>query len=107
MSASVDFDTLEWLHIYGQFCWHSDANIRGTREGLTALRDAINDALETGEGKAAVVASDGEGYPVIVTRVNTCAALGSPEYIMERQYDLGQAELRRSKAIHYRQPEKV
>jgi hypothetical protein len=55
------------LQIYGQGAWHGDASIAGTREALTALRDAINSVLETGkEEKALFFSSDGEGYEVRV-----------------------------------------
>lgn len=86
-----------WLHVYGQFCWHSEAYIRGTREGLVVLRDALNTAIETGSGSAEVFASDGEGYSVDVIRSSTVHGIGRPEYIMEREYELGQQELRRQR----------
>lgn len=86
-----------WLHVYGQFCWHSEATIRGTRDGLIALRDAIDAAIETGSGSAEVIASDGEGYSVDVIRSSTVRGIGRPEYIMEREHELGKQELRRQR----------
>lgn len=61
-----------WLHIYAQSMWHSDAVLEGTREGLRAVRDAIDEALRTNrEGISKhLVAGDGEGYSV-VARVRT------------------------------------
>lgn len=58
------------LHIYAQGAWHDSAYIVGTREGLHALRDAVNDALEMeGQSRSATVfTSDGEGFHVHVIR---------------------------------------
>lgn len=61
------------LNIYGQEYWHTDARIIGNKEGLTELRDTINNALMSGQ-KAKTLnrkadplfASDGEGYSVLV-----------------------------------------
>ena len=73
------------LHIYGQHFYHSPATIRGNRQALEALRDAINMALaeKSGQATAAVCAADGEGYGVEVQRVNTMKNLGHPEYLHE------------------------
>jgi hypothetical protein len=48
--------------------WHSPAIVEGTRDGLRALRDAIDEALRSNrEGMSKhVYAGDGEGYSVIV-----------------------------------------
>lgn len=73
----------EWLHIRGQFTYHSQARIAGTTAGLIALRDAINSAIETGVGAAEAYASDGEGYAVDVIRCRTISALGEPPYLDE------------------------
>jgi len=57
------------LHIYAQSVWHDNAEIIGTVDGLTRLRDAINEALASGVGVANVMASDGEGYYAAVKMV--------------------------------------
>lgn len=52
-------------HLYGQHLWHDDANICGSREGISRLRDALTDALEHPHGVTMcdnVFAADGEGY---------------------------------------------
>lgn len=54
------------VHILPQQCWHDPAFIVGNREGLTALRDAINDALIHESASTEVFADDGEGYRVAV-----------------------------------------
>jgi hypothetical protein len=64
------------LNIYGQESWHTDARIVGDREGLEALKQVIQDALDTagkGDGSATtpdepepLFASDGEGYQLTV-----------------------------------------
>ena len=57
-----------FVHIYGQGSWHSQASIEGTRSGLKALRDAIDEALRTNrEGETIhLYAGDGEGYRTVV-----------------------------------------
>jgi len=54
------------LAVYAEPAWHDDADVVGDREGLTALRDAIDAALATGYGRADVTMHDGEGYTVHV-----------------------------------------
>lgn len=81
-------DTYNFLHIYGQYAPHCFATIRGTRQGLEALRDAIEDAIESGSGTASVIPSDGESYRVEIYRVGTLGALGSPEYIEDSAYEI-------------------
>jgi hypothetical protein len=58
------------LHIYGQVYNHDHAFIVGNTEALTALREAIDAALETGSavGTASSMAADREGYEVKVFR---------------------------------------
>lgn len=59
------------LHLYAQPFWHAEAYIVGDREGLTALRNAIDAALETGRATALPFASDGEGYELEIVAVST------------------------------------
>ena len=54
------------LAIYAQPAWHDDAIILGDREGLAALRAAIDAALATGYGTADTFVQDGEGYTLHV-----------------------------------------
>lgn len=68
-----------WLHVYGQFSWHSEAAIVGTKNGLTALRDAVSRAIETGQGQAEVIATDGEGYTIEIRR-SIRSSMGEPQY---------------------------
>lgn len=75
-----------FMHVYSQYMWHDDAVIRGTKTALSALRDAIDAAIADGEGRAEVYATDGEGYHVVITRVNTIAAVGQPEYRINDEY---------------------
>lgn len=67
----AEFDALLWLHIYPQSHAHAPAEIRGTREALLALRDAIDRAMAhpNGEAEFQAFAKDGEGYGVEVRRV--------------------------------------
>ena len=50
------------LHMHGQPSWHTEAYVLGNRDGLLALRAAIDAALGQGEGVADVMVADGEGY---------------------------------------------
>jgi len=97
--SETSFDRLPWLHIYGQYIYHGPATIKGTRDGLTALRDAITKALECGEETAEAFASDGEGYGVNILRVNTHASLGDPEYIYEAEFRVGIRAAEREREI--------
>lgn len=80
---------LPWMHVYGQYMPHDCATLRGTVAALTAVRNAIDVALKEGTGTAEVFASDGEGYKINVTRTSTFAQLGAPEYIYEKEFELG------------------
>lgn len=56
-----------YLNIYGQHHEHCDAFIVGSRDGLIALRDAIDMVLWSGEPEQAqTISVDGEGYSTIV-----------------------------------------
>jgi hypothetical protein len=52
------------LHIYAQFCWHSECRIVGNKNALIVLRDAIDEALKKGKSETGAMTSDGEGYTV-------------------------------------------
>lgn len=80
---------LPWMHVYGQYMPHDCATLRGTVAALTAVRAAIDAALKDGTGVAEVFASDGEGYQINITRTSTYAQLGAPEYIYEKEFELG------------------
>ena len=58
------------LHVYSPFSWHSDSCIAGNTEALTALRDAIDEAIHKGRAEAEVMATDGEGYLLHVVKIN-------------------------------------
>ncbi len=66
-----EWSKLPWLHVYPQRHAHHPAEIRGTREALVALREAIDLALDRPNGAADAVAfaRDGEGYSIEVRRV--------------------------------------
>jgi pyruvate/2-oxoacid:ferredoxin oxidoreductase beta subunit len=73
-------DDTPWMHLISQFYEHGEAYITGTEAGLLALRDAIEEAILNGDGKAAVFSTDGEGYRVVVRKSNTVAGCGEPVY---------------------------
>lgn len=56
------------LHIYGQYVWHDDVQICGTRDALVALRDTIDEVLKTGATQSfePFFCTDGEGYGVMI-----------------------------------------
>ncbi len=99
-----EWDHMNWLHIYGQFSYHSEATVKGTKDGLTQLRDAIDAALATGRGEATVIASDGEGYRVEVISVSTHGELGSPEYVFEEGRRFMSEEAERARQYGLRDP---
>ena len=72
-----------WLHIYAQPFQHEDAVIRGNVEALTALRDALTVAIETGQAEADAFCHDGEGFGVLCQRVNLNALMGPLPYTEE------------------------
>lgn len=64
-------DETALLHVIAQQHYHMPAFIVGNRLALENLRAAINAALATGAGHAAVFANDGEGYGLHVAfRIN-------------------------------------
>jgi hypothetical protein len=81
-----------WLHVYGQYMWHSPVTIRGTRAGIEALRRAIDAALAGEKGSASVMATDGEGYSVMVEVVNLVSAVGTPDYLIHAEDSARQRE---------------
>lgn len=58
------------LHVYAQGQWHGDAWLVGDREGLTALRDAVDRALTDGSAACEAFVDDGEGYAVLVVHLD-------------------------------------
>lgn len=68
MNQEIEFTN--YLHIYAQSDWHAPAHIIGSKLSLTTLRDAINQALESGDGKCESFTNDGEGFDAVVIRVD-------------------------------------
>lgn len=50
------------LHVYGPDQWHGETFVVGNRAALKALREALDEALETGSGLSLAYAADGEGF---------------------------------------------
>jgi hypothetical protein len=71
-------EPIKVLQVYGQGAWHDDVYIVGNREALEALRDAINTAIDTGQGETACFVSDGEGFTTAILRDDT--VFGNPEW---------------------------
>jgi hypothetical protein len=68
------------LHVVPQYTYHADAEIVGTADALTALRDAISYALKRGESEIDTFGSDGEGYTLTVRK------LTDPEFAEQTPY---------------------
>lgn len=60
------------LHVFNQYCNHDDVWLRGNREALKRLRDALDVVLQPGKDAGAVGmwANDGEGYNVYILAVD-------------------------------------
>lgn len=56
------------LHVFGPAFWHDTLRIIGNKDGLTALRDAIDVALKEGYhyGDSPATTSDGEYFDIQV-----------------------------------------
>jgi len=61
-----NFKRLNFLQVYAQHFHHLESFIEGNNEGLIELRNAIDQALEKGTGKANLFPSDDEGYELYV-----------------------------------------
>lgn len=93
------------LHIHAQPAQHDEAYIVGNRAGLLALRDAIDQALLTGEVTTSsspdghqVMTADGEGYTVTVRCDNS--AWNSPIWqVALLPYTRDRAQDRREHAV--------
>ena len=57
-----------WMHVYAQYIQHDEARIAGNRPALIALRNAIDQALQTGMDARTedLFVKDGEGYCVLI-----------------------------------------
>ncbi len=59
------------IQIYGQNAWHNSAVILADRDGLLALRGAIDRLLQTDKMSEHVncYVSDGEGYHLFISKI--------------------------------------
>lgn len=65
-----EYESLPWLHIYGQHFQHDGAKIIGTKDSLRALRDALDAAISDGTTEVEMIAADGDGYGLRIERTN-------------------------------------
>ncbi len=84
------------LHIHAQTEWHEPAFVVGNRLGLTALRDAIDRALNRGDARCEVMPQDGECFDLFVimddadwqsSSWDRAALPYTAEYAMEQRTD--------------------
>jgi len=62
------------LHVYAQDQWHDQAFIVGTKEDLVKLQAAVGLAIEHGMTAWTFFANDGEGYDLVIRRVDELTA---------------------------------
>lgn len=74
-------DETPWLHIVSQCSYHQEAEIVGTRAGLTAVLFAVQSALKNGDGEALAFSADGEGYSIKASRRGGVSQIGKPVYL--------------------------
>jgi len=79
-----------YLNIYGQHSWHDEACIVGNTSGLTALKRAIESALDVSGAETEIFASDGEGFIFKVTCEDDIDAMPSPLYHCESVWEAEQ-----------------
>jgi len=77
------------LHIYGPVCPRAEAIIVGTKEGLEALREAIDTALASASAARMFTASDKDRYPVVVLQVEEDAVSFLPVPYIAHPYQDG------------------
>lgn len=58
------------LHVFGQYHQQETVHILGDVEALTALRNALDDAIANGKSSCHAEARDGEAYSVLVMCAN-------------------------------------
>lgn len=66
---ALENESPDFLHIYGQQMWHSDAFIVGNRAALERLYKGIGEALQHGEKREVFSPVDGEGYDLYISCV--------------------------------------
>jgi hypothetical protein len=59
------------IQIYPAYEFHGEVVIIATKEALENLKQAITKALEGGKSSANVWASDGEGYQILIKKVDS------------------------------------
>ncbi len=66
-----EFEELPWLHLYAQWGEHCEARILASKDGLVALRNAIDCAIadKNGAAEAKAIAGDGEGYGIEIRKI--------------------------------------
>lgn len=58
------------VHVYGQAAWHDTVYIVANAAGLKALKSAAERALFQGSGEVRAFAADGEGYDMVIIRLD-------------------------------------
>lgn len=59
------------LHIFPQGSWHDEVMIAGNREGLLALKNAVEKALNNERfGESHAFVNDGEGFTILVAQLH-------------------------------------
>lgn len=58
------------MHVFGQVMWHDEVQIVADTKALLALKKAVEDALATGSGFSLAFPGDGEGFNVLIAKVD-------------------------------------
>ena len=83
-------DTLDfalWLQIQPQYAWHDDATITGNAAALRALGAVLTATADSDAGALQVFASDGEGYDLIVRRIERPDDFPRAYYSIETEWE--------------------
>lgn len=59
------------LHVFSQYSWHDDLMIVGDKEGLIALREAIDKAIKGKWGQSRATVNDGEEFGIMVGQLHS------------------------------------
>jgi hypothetical protein len=69
---------MDIVHLIAQYAHHDNAAIVANKLGLIRLREAIDEAIETGSSGVGTFASDGEGYILLVSCVDDFDGISMP-----------------------------
>lgn len=81
------------VHLWSPYAFHEESYVIANREGLIKLKNAVDMALNTGQGKTEVFVADGEGYDLHIF-------ITDDEISMALPYTADYAKESREKAVY-------